>query len=267
MINIGNFPWVFIIVFSLAILCMKPITFWLIAWGTHFVYGAIPYRQLTLDDLGYSRHRFAFSSITPKGFRRSNPKTDLPYGDHEDLIDTKIDNIPVHYRTEILNEVINGTGRDTIRRLHSKLLKLLPNKGSRRDEYLKTYFRFLVGSTYLEIELLRIFLRYMYVVKDCHDSTDSFSALSMVDEMRAYGESKWNTSMDFLSPRMMIDWSRQLKIPGLFRVDIAKSELTSFQANSPITPRTLLSLHTLTWKSIFRDRLHRLTLTGYENID
>lgn len=219
----------------------------------------IPYRQLSFDDLFDSRHRFAWRSIAPDDSHKSSPKTDLSYGGDEDAIDAKIDNVPVEYRVEVISQLLATRDRVAMHRINREGIRLA-NRDASRDEIILPYTRFMIGSTYLEIEFLRIFIRSIY-------TREPSSALMIVERMRELAGSKWNATMEFLSPRMIIDWSKCSKIPGQFRVGIPLKEPRTIERTRRVTPRTLLNLEPVAWKPIFRDRLHRLKLSGYENID
>lgn len=211
---------------------------------------ALPYRSLAAADLETQTHRFSWGSVTQNDHCLYNPRNHLVYGGNEDPIDTEIDRIPVNHRLEVLTQLSNCFSRVALRQFYRQGIQV-PDP----DEKLLKYTRFMIGSGFLEFELFEIFLR------------NTPTASDIVKQMRAFAASKWNVSMNYISPRMIMDWSWLYRMSQQFRIEIPRSESASVQKNSSVSPRTLINLATFSLKLIIGNRIHRLKATGYENID
>ena len=226
----------------------------------------LPVRASVRSELKISATRFHWSTLLPGGIHTSRTlkhvlRTDWP----ADPVDDLIEKIPVSFRIEVLNQLTNAINR-------SKMAWYIGEMDFRQpDSELKNYLHHMVSNTFMEFELLQIFFEYVFSRPPKSATMDEvyegISALPLTQILRAFALKNWNSNVDFLSPRMLADWSEFLHTSGEFRTQMSIEQMRNFQTNSKINPRTLVYLEPATWRKLFQKRLNRLKLTGYEDIE
>ena len=200
---------------------------------------------------------FRDESIIKKGRK----KIVLPFGkDHSDATDSFMDTIPVSVRQTVLNSLIENDFSlrqfQTRKELHSILARMKPD-----GSLAKTYLHYLLGSMYLESGVVGPFTRigfkeYNVVFQNCGE---------FVEYMRNYFKTTYNFPLDHVTPRILHDWFLSFGRVGFFGLTIDREYAD--KTFSDIPPTSVVFLEFEPWRIILKNRLHRLSISGYENID
>ena len=218
---------------------------------------SIPWREVDPVYRGEFRSRFPWQEITPDFTGRTSKKIKVIYGDEEDPLDTSIESMAVGDRLTVLTLLARTQKRDEAHALVDSHLWIF-----QMNEYIKH----LIGNMYLELGALEQFLQFAYAREfpgqDLHRS-----AVAFVEYMISYSEKTLGHSFEFFSARMVMDWLEVFQQRGCFRVEISRANRQIWKSTNLLPPKSMMNLEFGVWKHILKNRLNRLLLTGYENID
>ena len=231
---------------------------------------ALPFRPISRDQLSFAkRKRFPLASVLAFTMSKRSLKNTLKADWPMHPIDAEIDNLPVAIRHEALLAITNSANRVQLIRIFADGLLTAPGD-QLANSIFRNYLDHIVGNSFLEYELVSIFLKYVYSRTHRTYKTGAYkilSAVPLVDEIREFAQREWGKTMNFLSPQMMIDWGDILNTAGQFTIEIPLADFLEHQAGKKIDPRSLVTLSIGSFKDLCNNKLHRLRLTGYENID
>ena len=225
----------------------------------------LPFRQIDPIDRAPLRERFPLHFVLPKNTGTKSKNFTLPYGYPEDSVDALIDFLPVEDRIAALSFLGRSARYDEAHSIKSH------NYGF--ADSTNDYILYLVGNSYVEFDLLKMFLKFAYSKRDNTPLNQLFNAVSLVEYFREYSGRNFGHSLEFFSARMLIDWFELFKTArdGSLRsrrlLKLMIGGTYHEKAAEDIPPNALINLELSSWKEVLKNRLNRLLLTGYENID
>ena len=220
----------------------------------------LPTRELTNDDFQSVRERIHWNSLLPDGVGHRTVKKLVRVDWPADPIDSAIDNLPVELRIVALEKLTQVTRRKNT----GRILEHRPPEIAAADfEIYKNYIAHNLGNTIIEVGVLKEFLEHIFSKSD----TRFIRATALVAHLRKYGKHELNKYLDFITPLTLIDWSRSIREPREFRAEMERTNSYTFIKNPHGSLRSLIYLERATWTNLFRNRLNRLVVTGYEYID
>ena len=206
------------------------------------------YRSVLSEEWSFRERipRAAFSAIKPG---RTRPKFRPLHGSYEDPIDVYFESIEPFLRIDVLRKL---SSYPTYWTLHTA------TPDSHVPEQLSDYMKFLVGNAYMEVGILRYLLGIVF-----SSETDQISAVQIANKIQS---EMFVHPLNFVTPRIILDWIDLICDAGRFRIQINHEHLRLDNPND-IPSDTLLNLELRAWQDMLSSRLNKLTLTGYENID
>ena len=224
----------------------------------------LPYRQLGTESIEYRRKRFPWSSLSPTGTRiRKSFKQKYLHADWPiDPVDAAIESLPFELRVIALLNLLTAGRRSDLAGLIKAGIPYAKRFDEAVDIAYRNYMNHIIGNSHLEVSLMKRFLAHMYDGKQVHES-----AQVVANELRDYAKSRWNVSVDFITPSMLLDWSHGMQIASGFRIECAEEQSNRFQQGLEISSQELLNLEIATFKEMIKFRRQKLVLTGYEYID
>ena len=218
---------------------------------------SFPVRKFGDDTRFARRDRFPWFSITPAKVTVRSKKYTIPYGASEDLLDSLIDALPPFQRTEAMNALLSANSRTDAHSFEN----VMEHHSSIRE-----YAQNIIGNMYIEIELLFIIVRIGFRMFQ-NGEEKLTSAIAVIKYLRRYSTRRLNHSFNFYSARNLVDLFEIFASKDRFRWEMDVKNLGAWKKEKKCAPGTLLSLEMSPWKQIIQNRLNRLILTGYENID
>ena len=225
---------------------------------------SLPFRSTTQSDVDISTTRFPWSHLLPRDILLTHQKHILRTEFPQDSVDELVDRIPVFYRIEILHRLADTR--------HKKQVKeILRRETNSNPPELSNYVLHLLGNTYVEQELFVIFIRLVLSrPPESYYGRNPYrprSATRLLQQMREFARNQLNLDLNFLSSRTLVDWADAMQKKLDFRTQVELEEADQFATARVLTPRTFVFLERATCSKIFKKRLYRLSLTGYEDID
>ena len=213
-----------------------------------------PVRHMHTELMRKNRLRVPLKNFTPQDLSKSSRKYLPPLGGSGEWgSDADLDNLAVEMRIHALENV-------TAQYQKFQLHKLLSEAFVSPVDSLHNYMEYHLGTMFLEVGVLEILFRFIYG-KLTVDERGILTVHDFIEYSKNFMKSRYNYEIDYLTPRMVMDWIYLMLEPSSLRVEY---DLRSIKNPSPTS---LVKLEMASWHTALSARLNRLRLTGYENID
>ena len=217
----------------------------------------IPYREIPSDFLNKHRSRIALSNFFPRSIGKKTKKFQISYGGNGfDQIDDRIERIPPFHRIHMLAYFFDRWTK------YPCLLRVVDSYADTPEG--KSYMKFLAGNTHVEREILDKIFDGIYPER----RHPALTATELAQKFQTELSVKFGYSLNFLTPRILMDWFDVFFQPGKMHLRIASELIPPGNPEMfPIPNTALINLEINSFRALLKRRRHRLIITGYENID
>ena len=224
-------------------------------------------RQFPYHLIG-SRKRINLQSFVDFDIPKFPRKHSLPVANpSDDPIDAFMDTIPVETRIQVLEPILGRLSGESSGQIRPLLQCFY--SGMSDNSVGKIYLNYLINGMYMESKIVSEFLKFGYG----HQTRNEYERIHTCDDfaksMRQMLKDEFSYSVKGVTPRIVHDWFSLFQKQGELRVKIASqwAREKSPAHGGKLPPTELVNLEPFRWKITLQSRLHKLIVTGYENID